>query len=337
MSTQLGPDMLERLGCLYLAFLNHPSGLSFRAIRESLPGAYESEELEHARRKFERDKDELAKLGLDLVCYAPGDTLPNGTAVKEFVYIPNEVHRLPDLHLNAEEAGALAAVLFAAMDEAADSNPGLAETYRICASKLLYRHPSARAADLSAPLRLSENKDAVEKNLAQIHDAILRHKVAMITYPGRDGKGVEREVLGRGLVSHRGRWCLVAFCRRAQDIRMFYLDRMLAVSVQDEEYKPDPSFQLSHYRLHPLTVRVEAPVRIRVECDPDREDILRDFLDGGPNVTGSGNALEFEVTNPPAFFSWIMRNPGVVQRFGPPSVHERFQQHIAAIRQLYAG
>ncbi len=337
MSTQLGPDMLERLGCLYLAFLNHPSGMSFRAIRESLPGAYESEEIEHARRKFERDKEELAKLGLDLVCYAPGDTLPNGSAVKEFVYIPNEVHRLPELHLTAEEAGALAAVLFAAMDEAAGEDRGLAETYRTCAAKLLYRHPSARAAELAAPLRLSENKDEVEKKLTLIHDAILRRKVLTIRYPGRDGAETDRDVMGRGLVSHRGRWCLVAFCRRANDIRMFYLDRMKQVNVREEEYKPDPSFALSKYRLHPLTVKTEPAVRIRAQCDPDREEFLRDFLEGGPAVTRSGDIFEFEVTNPEAFFSWIMRNPGVVQRFGPAAVHERFHAHLAAIRRLYAG
>lgn len=337
MSTQLGPDMLERLGCLYLAFLNHPSGMSFRAIRESLPGAYEAEEIEHARRKFERDKEELAKLGLDLVCYAPGDTLPNGTAAKEFVYIPNEVHRLPELHLSAEEAGALAAVLFAAMNDAAEEDRGLAEIYRTCAAKLLFRHPAARTTDLSAPLRLSESNVDVEEKLTQIHDAILRRKVLAIRYPGRDGRDVEREVLGRGLVSHRGRWCLAAFCRRANDMRMFYLDRMRGIVLRDEEYKPDPSFTLSNYRLHPLSIRMEAPLTIRAECDPDREDMLRDFLEGGPAVKSQNGILEFGVTNPQAFFSWMMRNPGVVHAFGPPAVHERYQTHIASIRRLYAG
>src|SRR5690349_12212610 len=113
-----GPDKIERLACLYLAFLNNPRGLSFSELREALPLAYQGE-FESGRRKFERDKEDLASMGMALDHYADGEPLPGGGTAEGHVYVPTEeIRRLHELRLTEDEAGALAFVLFGAIASA---------------------------------------------------------------------------------------------------------------------------------------------------------------------------------------------------------------------------
>ncbi len=119
-------NKLERIGCLYLTFLGHPGGLSFAQIREYLPDAYPAgpgEDPETSRRKFERDKDELRALGMDLKHHAAGETLPDGSLAGASIYvIAEELQRLPEIELSPGEVQTLSAVLMTALAEASEKS-----------------------------------------------------------------------------------------------------------------------------------------------------------------------------------------------------------------------
>lgn len=338
-----GPlEKIERLGCLYLTFLNNPGGLSFQQIKGYLPLAYQGDQ-ESSRRKFERDKEELKRLGLALRHFAPGETLPSGAPAPEHRYVPmEEIQRLPELRLSAEEASELAAVLFAAMDEYGTRDPELVENLKSAAMKLLYRHPASRAPEPAPGERprvaqnlLAGGEERAALRLGEVMDALHRRRVLALTYPAREGGAVERRVEGRGLLTHRGRWCLVAYCRKVQAIRSFYLDRMQSLEVLAETYRPDPDFRIKDYSLHPLGLRMHPVEELRLLLDEEREEIFRDFLIGLPAylnaTTAADGELRLQTSNRAALFSWMTRNPGVVRALGPEAARSAFRAYLAAM------
>ncbi|MEQ9364215.1 MAG: WYL domain-containing protein [Leptospirales bacterium] len=344
-------DKLERIAVLYLTFLGHPGGLSFAQLREYLPEVYSAgpgEDPESMRRKFERDKDELRSLGMDLRHHAAGEALSDGSLASHSIYVvADELQRSPAVDLSRSEVHTLAAILMAALgssgeDTASDVDPALLES---AAYKLLYKHPALlQNSDTSArkaPRSWRESAPAVTEHLSRIHEGLARRRSLDIDYTNKTGSGDSRRVDGRGLISHRGRWCLVAYCHRARDIRMFYVDRVARVELSDQEYPADRAFDLKQYSLHPLALRIEAPLEIRVFVDPEREESLLDFLSGLPDSAGvTQNSAESEIrlttTNPQAFFSWMMRHPGSILRLGPAATHARFVDYLAALRANYA-
>lgn len=324
---------MERLGCLYLTFLNHPEGLSFSKIKEQLAPAYAGD-AESARRKFERDKDELGALGMELDYFAEGQALPNGNLARGHVYIPrDEIERLPDLKLNQDEASALAGILLYAIEN--PSNARDQELYRSAAAKLLYKTPALLAGDSNehwAPVQGRAD------HLPEILGAIQKRLVLQIHYPGRDGSNSEREVEGRGLISHRGRWCLVAFARDAKAIRYFYLDRITKAKMTKVSFKPDPKFSILNHSLHPLTIAIHDSVKMQLTFDLESKDSLLDFLAGLPQKQWSisGNSLSLTTTNRAALFGFMLRNPDLILALGPSDARKAYQDHLESIRTLYA-
>lgn len=345
-------DKLERIAVLYLTFLGHPGGLSFAQLREYLPEAYAAasgEDPESMRRKFERDKEELRSLGMDLRHYAAGEALPDGSMASHSIYVvAEELQRSPAVDLSQSEVHTLAAMLMAALAESNEKQQdrGLLES---AAYKLLYKHPallrnSGDVARQARPAGRSESAPEVAENLTRIHEGLARRLSLDIDYTNKTGHSESRRVDGRGLISHRGRWCLVARCHRAQDIRMFYVDRIADIKLSDAQYPADENFDLRQYSLHPLALRIEAPVELRVLIDAEREESLLDFLNGLPESSrlqqrSSGEDTEITLLtgNPYAFFSWMMRHPGSVRRLGPAATHARFLNYLAALKANYAA
>jgi len=322
---------MERLACLYLAFINNPAGLSFADLKEFLPAAYQGD-ADSARRKFERDKDDLRKLGMDLEFYPEGASRESGIAVQGNLYAPrDELRRLPEISLNEEEARALAAALFRAVEENRYRDLARAMTLRSAALKLLYRSPGAMlAAPLgqAPPARLSESRELTAK-LEIIHAALAERRVLKISYP--DASGVRRERLaeGRGLVAHRGRWCLAAHCRLAGAVRSFYVDRIGEASLTEERYRPARDFNIRDFSLHPLALRIHEERPARLLLAEDREELFSDLIAGLPRRFVAGlkrrdNEVSLTTTNQEALFSWMTRHPGAVERLGPESLRRDY-------------
>lgn len=334
---------VERLACLYLTFLNHPQGLSFARIRELIPLAYQHDP-ETGRRKFERDKEELCKLGMELQHYGDGETLPDGGMAEGHVYIPkDEIQQLPELHLTANESHVLATLLAGAIETQGGEERALVQQLESAAAKLLYKSPSAMLdIDVSrnnAATLPMEQSQLFSQHLAALHEALLKRRVVRLSYPGRGGEATEREVEGRGLIAYRGRWYFVAFCRRAGDIRSFYIDRILESEVLEEVYKSDVNFDLKNYTIHPLAVFLHDPVLVRVQIHPDKEEAFGDFCAGIPKrlvFEVRDDVYHFETTNTGALYSWIVRNPGGALRLSPPEVLLGFEDYLRTMKMRHA-
>lgn len=339
-------DKIERIAILYLSFLNSPGGLSFARIRESLPAAYEGDP-ESARRKFERDKDELRSLGLDLRHFAPGARLPDGSAARDHVYAPaEELQKLPEIRLSREDLELLAATLLGAVAELDQENSEERQReqalLRSAAAKLLYRNPAQLYETRQAPAAFfTPESEAATESLALAHDALTQRRVLSFQYQDRTGRREERRVAARGLISHHLRWVLVARCFRADAIRSFYIDRMSELKLHDEKFAPDPRFRIKDYSLHPLAVHAGPEAELIVDVNPDRLESLEDFLSGLPPAREperrGEQRLVLRTTNPGAFFSWMLRNPGAIDALGPPSMHAAFIERLEAIKALHDG
>ena len=347
-------NKLERLGCLYLTFLNNPAGLRFGDIKEYLPLAYEGD-LESARRKFERDKDDLRKLGMDLKHYSDGQQLPDGRIARGHIYVPEEeLQQLPEIRLTEEQARTLSGLLFGAIaslsEESKDSSKKdeedpVRQRLESAAKKLLYKNPAAVSgpppggSGARGVRRIQETEEEAGK-LDQAHEALLKHFVIRIYYPDRGGEGRPREVEGRGLVAHRGRWCLVAYCRKAKDIRTFYIDRIQKLEVLEEVFVPDSKFNIKNHSLHPLALRMHEPRPVRLQVREAKDEVLRDFLVGLPErvletVVWDEMQLSFQTGNLHALFSWMVRHPDAVSAMGPSDVRAEFIAYLDSMKELH--
>jgi len=330
----------ERIACLYLTFLNHPGGLSFSQIKKSIPLAYQGDP-ETARRKFERDKEDLKKLGLELIHHFPGSVSAGGREYLDHVYVPaSEIHYLPELNFSIEEARTLASVLFRSVNrlKRKNSDSSLLES---ASAKLFYNIPEALFIDEIFDQPLIEHnaqKSASESEaLALIHDSLRRRKILCFEYDSASGRR-KRCSEGRGLIAHRGRWCFVAFCRDAGDIRHFYLDRMSSVEVTPDGYISDKKFQLNQHLLHPLNIHRHEKKRLKIYYSEDCDDAVSDYYSDIPSSLKpekNYDSISFDTTNLNAFFSWMMKNPKAVVSIEPEYVKGLYNDFVRDIRGYY--
>lgn len=90
------------------------------------------------------------------------------------------------------------------------------------------------AAAPSSQVAVQVDDIATESAAAQVADGLSRGRRLHIAYyvPGRD-EATERDVDPMRLLVVEGRSYLEGWCRRAQDVRLFRLDRILAIEVLD--------------------------------------------------------------------------------------------------------
>ncbi|MBX7056834.1 MAG: WYL domain-containing protein [Leptospirales bacterium] len=312
-----------------------------------MPVAYEGQP-ESARRKFERDKDELKALGLPLQHYAPDSRLPDGRTARDHVYaISEEAEPMPVIQLSAEQAQILAMLLLGAAADSPPAGDHERALLRSAAAKLLYLNPHAlKEYEDAAPAKNSRARPvdspeltAALETLAAVHDAIHRQRVLEFNYRARDGRSQHRRVAGRGLIAHQRRWCLAAYCYDRRAIRLFYLDRMDTVRISETRYEKDPSFNIRNYSLHPLAVHVHDPQQIAIKLDSQRADEAMEFLTAANGTLEirqtSETQLNLTLTNREALFDWMLKKPGIVVALGPAQAREQFEEYRQAVIQLY--
>lgn len=325
---------MERLGCLYLTFLNHPQGLSFEKIRDTLTPAY-SGEPESARRKFERDKEDLRQIGMDLEHFADGQALPGGGMARGHVYIPrSDLEKLPDLKLTGAETGTLATLLLYALEHADTERER--ELLRSAASKLLFRAPGLLRDSASARDFWTPAKSKPDEQLSLARRAIQKRIVLELEYPERGGGTAVRKVRPRGLISHRGRWCLVCHTHDGLAVRYFYVDRIVSLKPARTHFPPDPSFSIKEHSLHPLLLKIHPPEKVQFLARAEHLDTVLDFASGLAGVKIEDRRIEFSTTNRDAVFSFILRHPGCLEQVGPESMHQAMTAYHRSILELYA-
>jgi proteasome accessory factor C len=138
------------------------------------------------------------------------------------------------LRLTTDEAVALTVALRTLLEL-----PGLAEGEAVSRALAKVSAAAGHAAELAAPVAVSV--DAREQALAVVREGLERGRALHLHYyvPSRDER-TERTVDPMRLLLVDGHWYLEAWCRRAEGVRLFRLDRVDDVQVLEEAAAPPP-------------------------------------------------------------------------------------------------
>jgi proteasome accessory factor B len=199
------PPKVERLVNLTVALLEARRPMTFAEIRRRTR-FYEQDDAESARRMFERDKDELRRLGVPIEVreLAFGDEL--GYLVERGDY------EVADLDLTPEEVAALAVAV---------QLTG-AEGEHLALSKLVARAPDPADLDARPTTRIALQPDPVD----DVAEAVLARQTVRFPYRTAAGQQAERTVDPYAVVQRRASWYLVGRDHDRDALRAFRLDRV---------------------------------------------------------------------------------------------------------------
>ncbi|MCZ2820325.1 YafY family protein [Modestobacter sp. VKM Ac-2977] len=138
------------------------------------------------------------------------------------------------LRLSTDEAVALIVALRTLLEL-----PGLAEGEAVSRALAKVSAAAGHPAEVRAPVAVSVDTRA--QSLAVVRDGVERHRALHLHYyvPSRDER-TERTVDPMRLLLVDGHWYLEAWCRNAEGVRLFRLDRIDDVAVLEEPAAPPP-------------------------------------------------------------------------------------------------
>jgi proteasome accessory factor C len=220
-STPSTTDRMTRLLSLVPYLTARPDGVQLAEVARDF-GVPE--------RQLRRDLELLWMCGLP--GYGPGDLIDlafEGDRVR----VTFDAGMVRPLRLTTDEAVALIVALRALLEL-----PGLAEQEAVSRALAKVSAAAGHAAEVT-PVALSV--DTRENALAVVREGLERKRALHLHYyvPTRDER-TERTVDPMRLLFVDGRWYLEAWCRRAEGMRLFRLDRVDDVEVLDEPAAPPP-------------------------------------------------------------------------------------------------
>jgi proteasome accessory factor B len=206
---------LERLVNLVALLLEARTPLTFDQIRDKLAEAYDHEDVNSAKRMFERDKDVLRDIGVPIEVTSTDvwDAEQGYTIAKDRYY-------LPEIGFAAEEISALLVAARSGGDTAAED----------AVRKLLSGADGGiLASGVPEGVPIAERTPAAVTEAA---DAVASGRRVRFSYRAASGASSVRIVDAYGLAVRGGRWYLVGLDVDRGDIRSFRLSR-LSSSVED--------------------------------------------------------------------------------------------------------
>jgi proteasome accessory factor C len=187
--------------------------------------------------QLRRDLELLWMCGLP--GYGPGD-LVDLSFEGDTVTVVYDAGLSRPLRLSGPEAATLAVALRALADA-----PGVADTDAVQRALAKIEQASGQAADAPVDDAVAVGLGRTPGNAsaeAAVRDGVARHRALRLTYysASRDAVG-RRDVDPMRLLLVDGSTYLEAWCRRAEGVRMFRLDRVDEAEVLDEPSSPPPS------------------------------------------------------------------------------------------------
>jgi proteasome accessory factor B len=204
-----GMEPLERLLNLVGLLLETDHPMTFEEIRRILP-AYGGDNLDSAKRKFERDKDVLREYGVPLEMQAT-----DVWDVEQGYTIPKERYYLPEIAFTPEEVTALFVAAQSASEETA-----AAQGVR----KLLYGADGGILAGAGTGPLVAGSDTRGARVIAAADAAGARRRVRF-GYRTSQGATSDRDVDAYGVVFRGGHWYLVGLDHEREAIRAFRLSR----------------------------------------------------------------------------------------------------------------
>ncbi len=294
-------NKLERLLKLLTALLDTTIPVSAEDLRRRIGGYPDRDE--SFRRTFERDKDDLRQMGVDIRVVAVPGTEP----VVDGYIVDQEAYAGQDPGLEADELAALhlAAALVRVEQLSTDTLWKLGGT------------PESGVGTEGTGVLVDA---AVETDLAGVfYEAISARCLATFGYGD-----IDRVLEPSRLSFARGRWYVSGFDQRRDAVRVFRLDRISG----DVELGPPGAFEPRSTRGPQVTrswelgddepvistVQIEAPMvaAARIQLDPEE---VEEQADGSIVVT-------IEVRNPAMFRDWVLEFYDNAVVLGPPSMRQ---------------
>lgn len=238
-------ERTERLLDLVALLLDARELVPFAELREHFPDDYGGSQ-EAATRKLERDKVELIQLGVPIEYVEAGDDRELGG-----YRIDRKAFFLDDPKLTPEEALALYAAGAAAI--AARDFPFAQDLAHALRKISLSGDPKKLGdANVQAGARrllvVRPGDPARAGKLRALGGAVARKKKVHLVYRGvgfrpESSQQTERDVDPYGLAFRAGAWRLVAFCHLRQALRVFLVDRVEDLQV-NEQRPNQPDFEV---------------------------------------------------------------------------------------------
>jgi predicted DNA-binding transcriptional regulator YafY len=178
-------------------------------------------------------------------------------------------YKLPPMMFNEEEALALILGLLASrrvglLDAAPAVEGALAKIDRVLPDKLRGRVQAVQGALAFTPLR-GTTTSSNPITLLTFSEAAQHNRRVWMRYRSADDE-TERAIDPYGVVHHRGRWYVVGWCHLRQDVRMFRLDRVLALESREESFSKPLDFNCADFVLESLaTIQYGWPIEVLLE------------------------------------------------------------------------
>jgi predicted DNA-binding transcriptional regulator YafY len=177
-------------------------------------------------------------------------------------------YKLPPMMFTEEEALALSLGLLVArrlgLSEAAPAVEGaLAKLDRVLPDQLRGRVQAVQGALAFTPWRGTSSPSDPAILLALTSAAQFTQRVHL-RYRGEDV--TERDVDPYGVVHHQGRWYAVGWCHLRDDVRVFRLDRIVALQPLGETFARPLDFDCAEFLLHSFaTIPYGWPIEVLLE------------------------------------------------------------------------
>ena len=301
----------------------------FSHVKAYLPEGEESSatQRESARRMFERDKDELRELGIDIETTTLSD-VASGEPGQGYRLRPAGFY-LPYIELAEGQAHApvraypavrqlqLTASELAMLDRA---------TQRVASRSELYLAEAARSVRRKLEFDIPLSPTEIERTLSRpisspaqealevLQRAVTQHlAVRCLYYSIRRDDESEREIEPYGLFFTWGRWYVVARARDRDAIRVFRVDRMSQAELlrgPQASFTVPEDFSLQTY-IHraPWQLGPAPGVLVRVRFRfPESRAVLAQRVGTPvePILDDGGAVIDFDVREPNSFLRWLL-------------------------------
>lgn len=292
---------LERLVNLVALLLDAVRPLTFDEIRGHMPEAYEQEDLDTAKRMFERDKGVLRDIGV------PIEVVPTDVWESEQGYaIAKDAYYLPAIDFTPQEISALFVSAHAGRE---------ASSAEEAVRKLLSGAEGGILVGVSGFALATDGLPDARLNAAA--EAVAAQRAVRFGYRTSRGVEGERVVDAFGLAVRGGSWYLVGLDRERGEVRSFRLSRVASelVDAGEGSTPPEGFHAAEHVQVGPWGPG-EPQERARIAFSPEVAWWATKGLQGAEVVRERPDGwVEMAVPNGPGegLASWVLS-------FGPDAV-----------------
>lgn len=318
-------EKIERLINLTAYLLDRERPVALSELKETVYRDQSSGDVA-LRRMFERDKEELRDMGIEV------RTVPLEPEGETGYTISKDEYYLPHLDLAPEERVALNMVsrLFL----------GSGTPFSVHAHSALMKLAFEEEGRVEKVPHIQWVGTPREREtLSEIIDGLTRRKLLFFSYRALDvSEPVEREVEPYGLFNRHGHWYLVGICHLRGETRCFKLDRIVSGIRVNTSNPRTPDFEVPEdFDLREETrwewppPRGEEDVVARVRFSPRlsfihsqaRSPIVSEKRDGV-----GGLEVTYEIADPEQFVDWVLELGTDAQVLSPPELREMIADRL---------